>query len=68
MLASRPLGMARAGCDWHDPSVGNGECCTVADATPGVNKPLRALSSIGGEDNPSAATIQGNDVAEEPTA
>ena len=49
-------------------SEGNGERCTAADAPPGVNKPLRALSSIGGEDNPSAATIQGNDVAEEPTA
>jgi len=63
MLASRPLGMARAGCDRHDPSVRNGEGHTATDATSGINKPLRALSSIGGEDNPSAATIQGNDAA-----
>ena len=63
MLTSRPLGMARAGCDRHDPRVGNGESCTAADATPGINKPLRALSGIGGEDNPGAATIQGNHVA-----
>jgi hypothetical protein len=55
--------MARTGSERHDPRVGNGECCTAADATPGINKPLRALSSIGGEDNPGAATIQGNDVA-----
>jgi hypothetical protein len=63
MLASLPLGMARAGCDRHDPRVGNGECRTAADATPCINKPLRALSSIGGEDDPGAATIQGNDMA-----
>jgi len=55
--------MARAGCDRHDPSVRNGEGHTATDATSGINKPLRALSSIGGEDNPSAATIQGNDAA-----
>jgi hypothetical protein len=63
MLASLPLAMARAGCDRHDPRVENGECRTAADAMPGINKPLRALSSIGGEDNPGAATIQGNDTA-----
>jgi hypothetical protein len=66
MLAGRPLSVPRARRYRHHALAGNGEGGTATGAPPGINKPLRAISSIGVEDYPTLAALQGNDVAQKP--
>ncbi len=68
MRTVRPLGMPRARRYWDDPLAGNDEGGTPPDTTPGVNKPLCALSGILADDDRGTAAVQGNDAAQEPTA
>jgi hypothetical protein len=60
--------MPRAGRYRHNARAGNEEGGTAAGAPLRIHKPLRAISSIGAEDDPRLAAVQGDDAAEKPAA